>query len=220
MTALRHSYFANSKVVSGVDVQAGDLIIVGYTSTNNYNSAWTLGDTVNTYSSSPIHIESSNAACTLYANYAIAATTNSNLSITIVDSTSNTPGTWVLVVSDPFGTLVSVLRGSSTLSETSRGTTHVGNAVTSATAGDFIFSLWNNHDNGGTIADSVMAIANSNYTNQNGASLYLVAPSTASFTDTVTTGATSTYEANITLVFKPAASTYQPYWMMALLDSA
>ena len=206
----------NSKVVSSVVVQAGDLIVVGYGSVNYYNSAITITDNNSGGSNEydfAIYNEDGNSSWCGYIYYAIASA-NATLQITVTDSTSSQPAVYVHVARGCLATLSLVLDSASSGIDTSRDTVHTSGNVTTSVTGCYLFTFWNNHDNGGTITDTAgFTIRQSNYTAQAAASMDKISGAPGSYNDTINTD-TATYENVVIAAFKPAASSYDSTKMM------
>ena len=103
--------------------------------------------------------------------------------------------------------------------EGSASTSHNGASITNTNANDYIMSLWTYANQGGTISETDGFTFEQNLASPDYAcSADRVVSSTGTYMDTISSSV-SQQIGNLTASFKAATgTTYQPYWMMGILD--
>ena len=210
--ALRAAYSSVSKGQTGVSVVAGDLIVVGYTTTGTDDKNATCADNAggggNTYNQCGSGAFWTTAAVVISVFYAIAKATET-LSVTITHALGNYPIIFVHVVSGADQTLSSVLDGYRfDAAEASTSTTHTSASITTTNANDYLFVLWS-QDYGGpcTLTEN-----GSGFTKQKektsgdpmGASFDRVVSSMDTYSDTITSSQAE-YLGNVIVAFQGAS---------------
>jgi hypothetical protein len=218
--ALRNSWgTANSKTQT-VSVTAGDLIVVFYESSTGSASPTIADGNSNTYTAGT-YTANSGAGCSLDCWFAIASTTNASLAITITDASSNTPTITVIAFSGCNTTLAQVKDQGPTYkaSESSASTSHTGASVTTTNANDVLVSYCATQNNGITRTSTASFTKGAELSATNYSTVfYRIVSSTGTYAN-AWTSSDVVQDAEVILAFKAAsAGTYQPYWMMGILD--
>lgn len=148
---LRQSYIANAKVISGVSVQAGDLIVVGLYQDGVQVATSCADDASNSYSEAGERHITDGAGCGVYLYYAKANSTGS-ITITGTMAGSGYNLIFVHVYSGTFGT--DPLHAVQTKGETVRSTNHTSASVTTSVSNAILFCLWGEPSGAGTISEN------------------------------------------------------------------
>ncbi len=155
MIALRQSYKAvNSKVVSSVAVQAGDLILVGLYQDGGLvttSCADNAAGGSNVYTKAAEKNITDGAGCGVYLYWAKAKAT-ATLTITGTIGGSGYPLAFVHVYSGTFG--ANPVHGFQTKGEVTRGTAHTSGALTTTVANALLLCLWGEPSGSGTISEN------------------------------------------------------------------
>lgn len=202
LRAAYSTYPANAQ--SGVVVQAGDLIIVGYSYNVGTDQSPTISDNAgggtNTYSTR-IAGFTAGGPFPSFANawYAIAKASET---LTITCSAVADNGISVHVVSGANTTLAQVQDGSAVTGTTSAATSHTSSDIATGNANDYLWILWYQENTADTLTENGTGfVQQTQQGNHYHSTFDLIVLSTGNYHDAVTSGASSEY-GYILLAFK------------------
>jgi len=140
---LRKAYCTPSSYSQTVSVQAGDLIIVGFSVSNSPAKTTCSDSSGNTYQAIGTQAYSSGVDGCANAFYTIAKATSSSLKVAISTLNNCDPSISVHVVAGGGAlSLASVLSAYSIKVDTANATSHTTGTVVTTTPNDYLFTLW------------------------------------------------------------------------------
>lgn len=189
--ATNYNLVASSSI--SVSVQAGDLIIFGFTSNNTLNSVLASDSDGNAYSEvNGAGFYSSTAGMQTHVLYAFASATNATLRLAINSTGYGTPWFAVHVVKSPAGTLATVLDGAVQYSMPAAATSCSTSTFSTTNPNDYLFSMWVTDNYTGIGVTDTAGFAQELKASSDGASTWL-------YTSDKTVSATGTYGDSATL---------------------
>lgn len=201
--ALRKAYFTDKAKTQTVSVVAGDLVIVGFT-VGNSPATTTVTDSAGNVYRAASSATGSLVNGSLYLFYGVAQSTNSGLKVSVNTANTCDPRIFVNVVSGLSADVTGVLDAVSAHVDTSRGTTHSSSTITTTSPNDYVFTLWGQDYNGGSIAEKGAGFTIEKSNTVANASSDKLATVTGNYTDIVSTSS-SLAMGSIIAAFKAAA---------------
>ena len=202
---LRKSYYTASSNKQTVAVQAGDLVIVGWSVSNSPGTTTCADSAGNTYKQIATPAYSSAVDASAYAFYTIAQSANSSLNIAISSVDTNSNGIFVQVVSGIQPSLASALDVAASKVDSSRSTSHSSAAVTTTAPGDYVFTLWAQDYASTSLAENGTGFTILNKDTAGNASAQMLQAAAGACQEKVTTGK-SVAMASIVAAFKAAST--------------
>jgi parallel beta-helix repeat protein len=206
---LRQAYFSTNTYSQAISVQAGDLIIVGFSVGNSLAKATCSDSAGNTYSAIGSGVASSVSGGSAYGFYGIAKSTGTT-TVTVATANNSYPVIAVHVVGGISAAQSSVLDAYAVKADTAASTSHSTATIATGNASDYVFTMWSQDSSKSTIAENGtgFTIRNSDFVANAAAGKFVSA--TGSYAEAVTTGS-SVGMASLVAAFKVTAApgTYQ-----------
>jgi len=213
--SVRQTYHTTgTKIQTGINVVAGDLVCVGWVVGNSPNGANTScsDSSGNSYTEvggtgSSGYAYSAAAGATVYQFYTIAASNNPSLTLTISSLDTNSVDLYVVVVQGMSSDLATILDGYVNTTDPAAITSHTTGTLTTTNANEFVFSLWGNGAVAGTLSEgtSGFTLAAQDSANGTTAACFKIVGSAGGCSETMTSSV-ATVQANVMAAFKAGST--------------
>ena len=185
---LRQAYFTAGSKTLTIPVQAGDLIIVGW-SVSNSPATTTCSDSAgNVYTALGTTPYSAPVEAMGYTFYAVARTAVSSLKVTITSAATASNGIFAQVVAGLSTIAASVLDASATHVDTANSNSHSTASLTTANAGDYLFTFWVQDYASTSVAEAGTGFVLASSDSAANATCARIVNAAGTYADTITTG--------------------------------
>ena len=202
---LRKAYYTASSNKQTVAVQAGDLVIVGWTVGNSPGTTTCSDSAGNTYKPIATAAYSKYAGASAYAFYTIAQGSNSALNVAVKSVNPNNLGIFVQVVAGIKPDLATALDAAASKVDSSASTSHTSAAITTTAAGDYLFTLWGQDSQSTSMAESGTGFTLLNKDSAANGHAMKFQPAAGAAQEKISTGR-SVYMTSIVAAFKSAST--------------